>query len=94
MSIRTTYTCDRCNHSQPTNEQIWNVAVSVWHDGHSEPKLYELHPKSEMWCRKCVEELGILQPYKLPAPHVPETEPSLEDQIREIVRDELQAAGQ
>lgn len=85
MSVQTTYTCDRCGAKQDTHQQFWNVAVRVW-SFDSLPTSYDMGPKNQ-WCRSCCEMFGIL-------PHTKERtvitpEPTIEDLIREIVRQEV-----
>ena len=89
--ITTTYKCDRCGHEQTDSAQMWHVGVKVSHF----PGLALFQPwetsGNKLWCRKCVDELQLLgfpEVEKLPV------EPqaavvSLEDQIREIIREEL-----
>jgi hypothetical protein len=96
MAIKTTYTCDRCGHAQDDAEQMWSVGVTYSH-GHG--RLEYIGGKSTygaaLWCRACMQHLGILGPHQAqvedaaakPAP----APPSLEDLIREIAREEIAA---
>lgn len=88
MSVQTTYTCDRCGAKQDTYNQFWVVSVRVT-SFDALPSNYD-RGKSAHWCRACCEMYGIL-------PHTKECtvitpEPTLEDLIREIVREEVQGS--
>ena len=90
--IITTYTCDKCGHAQDKNDQMWNIGVVIGHDasiyyGNRTPNPVQL------WCRDCIEGLGLLPPGggAKDAPPLPDPPPTLEDMIREIVRQETAA---
>jgi hypothetical protein len=87
MSIVTTYTCDRCGHSQNDSDQMWNVVVSITHNVHSEPGYYDGRHRV-LWCRGCTEHFGLV-PARRPAGTPEPILPTLEDMIREIVREEM-----
>jgi hypothetical protein len=89
MSVAVTYKCDRCGHEQETENQMWKVRLAYGYFG------YETHfdDKYEKdWCRDCMAEFGLLI-------NMPETRhpivppPTLDDFLRELVRDEIKAAG-
>ena len=87
--IKTTYTCDKCRHEQEDNDQMWEIGVVVQHHGH--PAYTKEDPKVKgLWCRKCVEGLGLL-PLNggKPSDEPPPEPPSLEEMVREIVREEM-----
>ena len=82
--IETKYICDRCGAVQDTVEQFWNVRVQV-NIVNSSFSDYDTGPKKQ-WCRKCVEEIGILpRPSNRPVSFPVMT---IEDMIREIVHEE------
>jgi len=83
MGVETTYTCDRCGHSQKTSDQMWEVgfAYRSRHGG-----SYTIQAPS-WWCRGCLEHFDVL-PATTPL-DPPPTPPTLEDLIRELVQDEL-----
>ena len=85
--IKTEYICDRCGAVQSTAEQFWSVRVQV-HIVNSNPSTYDTGP-SKQWCRKCVEEMGILRG-RDDVPVVGYSAPTIEDMIREIVHEERQ----
>ncbi len=57
--IVTTYTCDKCGHSQETDEQMWNLGITVEHHGRLTGN-YASPAANALWCRKCVETLALL----------------------------------
>ena len=86
MGTQTIYTCDRCNKTVE-----WSIgrrtlhSISVTVDGNQ-----CAHPILE-WCRECVVEIGLVKWTPIP-PQKKEDLPepiSIEDLIREIVREEL-----
>ena len=83
--IVTTYTCDRCNHQQTTYDQMWEVKIDVQHLN-SHTRLSQQH---QLWCRKCLTEVGLLIPARDPAKTEPPPQPSFEDMLREIIREEI-----
>ncbi len=82
--ITTIHKCDRCGHEQDHNLQMWWVAIQLDHSKYSSKK-------EKYWCRKCCDEFNlILEP---PTPKEGELVPpiiTLEDVIREIIREEIQ----
>ena len=91
--IATRYTCDKCGHHQTTNDQMWGIAVVITH-GIPVPNYGpRLTPQADgLWCRKCIESIGLLCAAPKPD-EKPEPAPTLEDMIREIVANEVQARG-
>lgn len=85
MAVEIKYVCDKCGHTQATDDQMWSIGIAiVWARGTlSDSNLN----KKQLWCRACIEKLGLLPP-KPPAVK-PDPAPTLEDMIREIVREEI-----
>lgn len=56
MGIETTYTCDRCGHTQKTSNQMWEVgfAYRSRYGGSYTVKT------PQWWCRGCLEHFGLL----------------------------------
>ena len=88
MSVKTTYTCDRCGHSQETNEQLWTLTASL----NSFLLTYSTTKKSALWCRNCVEQFGLLPIIEKEKNKVIEPGPTLEDLLRAIIRSEIKDA--
>lgn len=83
MGIITTYTCDKCGHTQQNDKQMWKLLVSLVHHGFEHN--YSTTKREVLWCRACVERKGFL-----PIPGEQEKSdstppPTIEDMIREIV---------
>jgi hypothetical protein len=86
--IVTTYSCDRCGHSQTTDDQMWGISVHLSHNGTTHVPQHK-----QLWCRKCVEVVGIFPPR--PSAKKAETRaptPTLEDMLREMIREEIGGA--
>ena len=94
MPIKTTYICDKCAYEQDTKEQMWNIGILVksLELPHSNVAPRGNLPKVQaLYCRKCVQVLGLL-PSPEPEPGKPKPEPpTFEEMIREIVQDEISA---
>jgi hypothetical protein len=85
--IKTEYICDKCKASQPTDRQFWKIRVAV--------RSFEQYgvttdsvAREEQWCRRCVEDMGLL-PTDRPKAEMPPAPATLEDMIREIIREEV-----
>jgi len=88
--IKTAYICDRCKHEQEKPEQMWNVAVLAEHFPDTpRANTYDAFISAQLWCRKCCEEMKIYPIVSRKKEEEP-LPPTLEDQIREIVRDEVE----
>lgn len=85
MGIATIYKCDKCGNEQSTPEQFWKLGLTA-----RCMSLGGSHATNDIncmyVCRPCLEALGIYvrQP-KADAP----PPPTLEDIIREIVRNTI-----
>jgi hypothetical protein len=86
MGIETKYKCDCCGHEQDNAEQMWNVGVYF-----GPCTLHNLsHEAGKIWCRKCMERIGVLSGKENPAQKVPpEPLPTLEGIVRQIMREEI-----
>ena len=97
MPIITAYVCDRCGHSQPSDHQMWQVGIACHAtrtSGYSSSLDYKAFQATRMWCRGCCEAVGVLPPH---APRKAETataQPSFEDIVRDMIREEIEAARQ
>jgi len=91
MSIFTEYTCDRCGHKQQTPEQMWTVLIMI-KSGAGQRSYSVIGSEKHVadWCRKCMERFDLLPQDELPATEIKE-HVTIEDLIREIVRDEKQS---
>lgn len=96
MGLMQSYVCDRCGHEQLSDRKFtdtdrWMFTVTVISE-----TGFTRGPRNVMradrkgcvfWCQNCCQEVGVLAP---PEPVAKTQEPpSLEDMIREIVREEV-----
>lgn len=88
MSFKVIQTCDRCNRSgSPEEIQLRGIFVRVGTNLHDYGGAQQCNNFCAQWCDNCVREVGIWPPSPTSPPpiHPP---PTLEDMIREIVREE------
>jgi hypothetical protein len=89
--ITTTYTCDSCKReivrTGENKEQLWYVTV-LYKEG-SEPHISSHNGTRVVhWCRACMERAGLTPIVELKE-NPPEVVKTLEDVVREIVREEI-----
>lgn len=88
--IETKYICDKCGHTQLISEQMWLIRAAYRHSTSYYGNV-DWSGEEKMWCRKCMESVGILPispaPPKdvLPAPQTP-----FEDLLRELIANVVQ----
>lgn len=91
MGITTEYKCDKCGHTQENPKEMWEVAITRRAlDAPSMNAGLTRQPLSQMWCRACMELVHILPPTgdRIKLKELP-PEPTLEELVREIVREEI-----
>lgn len=90
--ITTTYKCDRCGHEQNKPDQMWDIMLCFRHHENSEMRLniYSGDRKA-IWCRECVKLFPTIASFA-PNPAEGKSAPTLEETIREIIREEVDAA--
>ena len=90
MSVKTIYTCERCKKEQDTPQQFWVVGAVAYTIG-SGPHNYIQPPEQHRLqvCRPCLEILGIHR-RKKKAPEVQTEPPTIEELIRELVKEEIE----
>ena len=88
--ITTIRTCDRCKKEVEEKDQLWNIAIN--YQCYPKPAESYLPPKVQ-WCRPCMEEMGLLGEKFQSTVHnpIPSPAPTLEELVREIVREEIAA---
>ena len=93
--IVTTYTCDKCKHSQEDSNkprQLWEIGILLREKKEGSYSQYSQAPKAtHLWCRSCVQKLGLL-PQEKTTPPTPTPTPTFEEMIREIIQEELEAS--
>lgn len=95
------HTCDRCGKSAATKEEqeVLNLgtlclgfATNMFY---SQPRVHSAHHVwTREWCQACRTELGCLEPKVREAAQNGTPVTSLEDLVREIVREEVQEVVQ
>jgi hypothetical protein len=89
MAIKTKYICDRCEASKVDDPKFLVTVRVTWG--------YDEHSKGQaQWCEECRKKFGLVSPlpvaYKSePAPTV---NPTFEELVRAIVREELSGIQQ
>jgi len=94
MAKTTTYTCDRCGKSAVDNDRFLKpitvrIGASWSRDGWVDAAIPTRH-----WCEECIVAMGIMHPgsFGLPKETAPVIPPTLEEVIREIMREEISEA--
>lgn len=93
MPIVTTYVCDRCKASQDTEDQMWHVAIQRAHYGSDRYHNVDKPYPPVLWCRPCCEATHVLGPLILFANWVEPPAITMEDLIRQIIKDEQESQG-
>ena len=90
----TTYKCDKCGAEDTTNEidleQVGGVFVRNDKRSHS---FFVCNPETQLtkeWCRDCRIRCGLIPTIK--EPRIEVTPLTLEDMVREMISEEIQAA--
>ena len=90
--IVTTYTCDKCGHSQErpqSPKQLWDVGIGIEALGTgSYHSISSRLAHKQIWCRSCIIKSGLFPPSHIDKEKAP-TPPTLEDMIREIMKEEI-----
>ncbi len=86
-----TYECDRCGETIPEGEQVWNLGIAIA----CEPDTEDTHPRwlkkehRAQWCRPCMEHYDLVGMSSGSDAKPIDPPPTIEDLVREIVREEL-----
>lgn len=94
MAAKTTYICDRCG-GQKVDDSDFLHTVSVEVDWGYRPEWREYDRKTlkkAEWCPQCLAAFGLAKE-KVNRPQSPVPEATIEDYIRQIVRQEVGGAG-
>lgn len=93
MAKRTYYTCDRCGKQKAGEPNfVENVGIRVGPAYSHTTMFFDLQAD---WCRNCLIETGLRDPaaHILTDPPAPDPKPTLEDLIREIIRECIEEEG-
>jgi len=101
MSTTITRYCDRCKKEITNPEQIWLVQILILNESTARTNRYGAsfynqasgNAKKQEWCRRCADELNLVGMAYTPPKDEPTTKaPTFEDQLRQIIRNEIDAA--
>ena len=85
MSSMTIYKCDNCGSESKGSRHTRTVGIYVGSIDYSDFR------KSEDWCEACIKKAGCVPPTRPKKEDpAPPPAPSLEDMIREVMRQEIQ----
>ncbi len=90
MAITTEYKCDRCKKVVDGGESLMTVGIFTIYHGYKHSIPLTRIEKSEHWCIECRIEKGIERPHPAFKAKPEDPAPTVEDLIREIVREEVQ----
>lgn len=89
MATKVIQTCDRCKRSGTTAEiALRGIFLRVGTNLHDYGGAQQCHNFSSEWCDNCVRQFGIWPPSEKSPPPI-DPPPTLEDLIRQIVREEI-----
>ncbi len=83
MGVEITYRCDRCNEVKEQAD-CWRVQVQV-RCASSAVSHFDNNGQQKLWCRSCCITVGIFMPLIRPDMEAPK--PTIEDVVRDIVRE-------
>jgi hypothetical protein len=88
-------TCDRCKNSGGSDFKLYHVALGIkeYKSNYYGSQTFALDDhlyRSKELCQECVYALGLQIPPKKEKKEVEQTAPTLEDMIREMIREELE----
>jgi len=87
MGTQVTFTCDRCKKVLASEDALWEVALTCEsRNGYRSHYFTPTKQQKAEWCRPCVDEMGVF--VGLIRAETPEQPPTIENIIREIVREE------
>ena len=90
MATSVTCTCDLCGATWAKGDegkQLWRMTVGI---ALSAGSSHFQQRKEADWCRDCAVKHGFLPQVKTDPPRI-EPEPTIQDLVRAIVREELEA---
>ena len=93
--IVTTYTCDKCHHSQEkqaTPRQLWEIGIGITVFGSRISSYSRSLCNEQLWCRECIVSVGLLPPTESERKDAPSQPPTLEDLLREMIQEEISSA--
>lgn len=89
MPIITKYICDRCKKEHDTAENIWDIAITCENSRYRSSYTTPTKHQSAIWCRTCVNEMGIFTPLLRAEGDFPPPI-TIDDMIRAIIVETIQ----
>lgn len=99
MAIVVTHTCDRCGHAQHAFHSGGGDGPRVMRDirlivsqGSSAGNSVYDDRFNALWCQECIDETGVarrLKPGQKQSEATPDPEPTFEERLRELIREEV-----
>lgn len=87
--IKTEYICDNCGAVQQTPEQMWEIGIV--YNPPFQAHIATIKHK-QLWCRECMVKAHLLgDEAELVKTKAPPIAPSLEDLIRVLIQEEMDA---
>ncbi len=90
MATNVEYVCDLCSATWTKGEkgkQLWRMTVGI---AQSAGASHFYERKEADWCRECAVKYGFFRQTKTDPPRI-EPEPTIQDLVRKIVQEELEA---
>lgn len=86
--IKTTYTCDRCKKDQPERKDVYEIKLTAEGGSYAYStgrfNSIAAFQSGAHWCRACLIETGFFT-WTTAEAKPPETPPTLEEMIRQII---------
>lgn len=95
MGTKTTYTCDKCGRTEDHQSFLFKLSTSVDKYQYSyriettHKQAFHAKPVQTDWCGECCAKLGLAELIDAPKAEEPSPPMSMEDFIREIIREEI-----
>jgi len=86
----TILTCDRCRKKVDNLSEVGAGIRSLHYGSYGGGDTYVVHQFGAEWCLECCIEMGIAKPRKESSAQPIQPFPTLEDMIREIIREEVE----
>ena len=92
--IVTTYTCDKCKHSQTEKDkprQLWSVGITLATVLRA-PYSSTNPVHTAQWCRECLISFGIMVPSKTDETKAPISPPTFDEMLRDLIQEEMESS--
>lgn len=90
---KTILTCDKCNKEVDKLTEVGAGVREYYYGSHISGAKYTLYQHTAEWCDSCCIEWGVLKLNENADVKSITPEPTLEDFLREIIREEIKQTG-